>query len=302
MTGTEYDGPIIDAHFHLWRYDPARYPWLAPAQPDNGLAPLRRDHTPADYAALARASGITSSIHIEANWNPDDPVAETEWLCGLKRDAAVANRLIAHAPMSEPHAEAILERQASFEPVVGIRDIMMWHPDPARSRISDRGLMENSVWLRNFAALSRLNLSFELLISPWQTDEAFRLAAKFPDTPIIIGHCGAPIDRDSEGMQRWCHGLRRLSDAPNMFIKISDPVAYDNDWSIDSLRMIVLECIEVFGPDRVMFGTDYPVANLHIGFAQWVDVFRNITQAFSESEKSMIFQGTALRVYWGIDR
>ncbi len=298
MAGTEYDGPIIDAHFHLWQYDPARYPWLAPAEPDNGLSPLRRDHLPADYTDLARPGGIVASIHVEANWNANDPVAETEWLCGMNRKENVANRLIAHAPLAEPRAQAILERQAGFDRVAGIRDIMLWHPKPARSRISDRNLMENPVWLRNFATLSRLDLSFEMLISPWQTDEAFRLAAKFPDTPIIIGHCGAPIDRDTEGMQRWRAGLRRLAAAPNTSLKISDPVAYDNDWNIDSLRTVVLECIDAFGPDRVMFGSDYPVANLHIGFLQWIDTFKTITRDFSETEKSMIFAGTAQRIYW----
>ncbi len=298
MTGTGYDGPIIDAHFHLWVYDPARYPWLAPAESDNGLGPLRRDHLPADYAALAQPNRITASVHVEANWNPENPVAETEWLYGLSPQAAVADRLIAHAPLAEPRAEAILERQASFDRVAGIRDIMVWHPDPAHSRISDRNRFTDPVWRQNFATLARLKLSFEMLISPWQAEEGFSLAADYPDVPIIIGHCGAPLDRDAEGLRRWRLGLRRLAEASNTVLKISDPVAYDNDWSTDSLRTVVLDCIDAFGPDRVMFGSDYPVANLHIGFAQWVDVFSNITRNFSEAEKSMMFEGTARRVYW----
>lgn len=298
MTGSEYDGPIIDAHFHMWRYDPARYSWLAPVEPDNGLAPLRRDYLPADYAALAERSGIVASIHVEANWNADDPVAETEWLCGLAPGTNIANRVIAHAPLAEPRARAILERQVGFDRVAGIRDIMLWHPDPAHSRIADRGLMRNPVWQANFATLSRLGLSFEMLISPWQAEEAFALAAKFPDTTVVIGHCGAPIDRDPEGMRRWRTGLRHLAAAPNTVLKISDPVAYDNDWSFESLRTVVLQCIDAFDPDRVMFGSDYPVANLHIGFPQWIDIFKTITRDFSEAEKSLIFAGTARRVYW----
>lgn len=298
MTGSGYDGPIIDAHFHMWQYDPVRYPWLAPAEQDNGLAPLRRNHLPADYASLAGPGGIVASIHVEANWNTEDPVAETEWLCGLNPGSNIANRVIAHAPLAEARAEAILEKQADFERVAGVRDIMLWHPDPVRSRISDRDLMQDAVWLRNFATLSRLNLSFEMLISPWQAEEASRLAAKFPGTPIIIGHCGAPLDRDEEGMQRWRTGLRGLATASNTILKISDPVAYDNEWSTESLRMVVLECIDAFGPDRVMFGSDYPVANLHIGFSQWIDTFKAIVGDFSEAEKSMMFAGTAKRVYW----
>lgn len=298
MSDAIYGGPIIDAHFHLWRYDPARYPWLAPVKPDNGLSPLRKDYLPRDYADLARQNDIVASVHIEANWNPENPVAETEWLHDLDVADSVADRLIAHAPLAEQRAEAILEQQASFESVAGIRDIMVWHPDAAQSRITDRDRMNNPVWRRNFSCLAALDLNFEMLISPWQAEDAFRVATNFPDTQIVIGHCGAPIDRDADGMMRWRQGLHRLADAPNIVLKISDPVAFDTNWSLESLRTVVLECIDAFGPQRVMFGSDHPVANLHIGFSQWIDVFKIITRNFSEDEKAAIFEHTARRIYW----
>ena len=293
MPGTSYDGPILDAHIHLWDYASATHPWLS----QDGLETLRRDHLPSDYLQLAGPCGVTASVHVETGRPPVESVAETNWLAGLNLPIGVGDRIVAHIALNDAEAERLMEEQAGFERVVGIRDILTWHPDPSLSRVKSRDHMDGPIWRKNFGLLARFSLSFDLLMSPWQAADAHRLALDHPDTVIAINHCGSPFDRDAEGMARWREGLRLLASAPNVVIKISDPVAYDPQWTTASLSEVILTCVETFGPARAMFASDYPVSGLHIGFGEWVDVISMAVASLSADEQRAVFHDTAARVY-----
>lgn len=290
---TRYSGPVIDAHFHLYEYSPDNYPWLA----DESVKSLRRNYLPFEFKKMADKSNITASVHIEAGRNPIDPVAETRWLQALDLPHGVADRWVAHVPLSESCAPQVLVNQAAFEKVVGVRDILTWHPNPALSRVPGECQTKNLKWRNNYARLADLGLSFDLLMSPWQADDIYELAMEHPATMIAINHCGSPIDRDKEGMERWRRGLTRLASAPNTVIKISDPVAYDPNWSRQSLGDVILKCIDAFGPSRAMFASDHPVSGLHIGFEQWFDVFSTAVESLSIEEKEWVYFKTAAAFY-----
>lgn len=294
-----YDGPVIDPHHHLWDYAMRRHPWLV-SEANEGLgnlAPLRRDYLPADYLADAAGQSVVGTVHIEASWTPDDPVAETRWLESIERPGGVAARYVAHAALDHPDAAATLEAQAAFPRVVGIRDIVSWHPDPAKRFVADAGRMASAAWREGFARLRPLGLHFELMMFPNQVADAARLLADLPDQPVVLNHCGSPIDRDADGMRRWRDALKRLAEAPNLSIKISDLVAYDNDWTLDGLRPVVEHCIDCFGPERSMFASDFPVAGLHATFDQIYDGFRLFASGFSEQEQVAMFHDNAHRTY-----
>ena len=157
--------------------------------------------------------------------------------------------------------------------------------------------MDDPAWRAGLARLGKHGLSFDLMVFPNQLGDAARLAADFPDQPFILNHCGSPIDRDAEGMARWRGGLRTLARQPNVAIKISDLVAYDNDWTIDSLRMVVEHCIDCFGTRRAMFASDFPVAGLHASFDEVYDSFREITAGLSGDEQAGLFHDNAWRMY-----
>lgn len=297
MSGKPYKGPIIDAHHHFWNLGLRKHPWLHSGTEHDELEPLRQNHLPADYVQLAHDSNIVASVHVEANWDPNDPIGETLWLDSLERPTGIASRYIAYAPLLDPQAATILEQHAAHERVVGIREILSWHPNPQKRRIPDRERMTNPNWRRNLALLRGHNFNFELLVSPWQLSDARRLADDFPDVTLILNHCGSPMDRDTEGMLRWSEGLRLLAGAPNVSIKVSDPVAYDPDWTFESLSQVILTCIESFGPYRTMFASDDPVAGLHIGFSEWLSVFTKVTRHFSVDEKAAMFCENAQRLY-----
>jgi len=296
-----YSGPIIDAHHHLWDLALDRHPWLAPQADSQGglgdLEPLRRNYLPADYRRDAASQDIVATVHVEASWTSDDCVGETRWLETLDKTGGVAARYVAHVPLASPDAPALLETQASFPRVVGIRDILSWTPDPAR-RFAPRGdLMDDPAWRAGLARLRQHDLSFDLMIFPNQLGDAARLADAFAEQPFILNHCGSPIERDAEGMARWRRGLAELGERPNVAIKISDLVAYDNDWTLDSLRPVVRHCIECFGAARAMFASDFPVAGLHASFDEVFDSFKTITADLSADEHASLFYGNARRIY-----
>ncbi len=296
-----YAGPIVDAHHHLWDYGMGSHPWLAPDQDGHGglggLAPLRRDYLPADYRRDAANHDVVATVHIEASWTPDDCLGETHWLETLPKSDGIARRYVAHVPLVSPEAERLMAEQAAFPRVVGIRDILSWTRDPAR-RFATRGdLMDDPAWRSGLRRLRDHGLSFDLMIFPNQHGEAARLAADFPDQQFILNHCGSPWDRSAEGMAAWREGLRDLARQPNVAIKISDLVAYDNDWTIESLRDVTLHCIDCFGPARAVLASDFPVAGLHATFDEVWDSFKTITADFTAEEQAALFHDNARRLY-----
>ena len=296
-----YDGPIIDAHHHLWDLELKRHPWLSPeAAGRSGLGaldPIRRNYLAADYRRDAHNFNIVATVHIEASWQADDCVGETRWLESIDKPGGVATRYVAHVPLGSPRAQALLDEQAAFERVVGIRDILSWDPDPARRFAARDGIMNEPEWRQGLAGLKRHGMSFDLMVFARQLPDAARLAAHFPDQQFVLNHCGSPIDRDEAGMEAWRNGLLLLARQPNVAIKISDLVAYDHNWSLDSLRPVVRHCIDCFGPDRAMFASDFPVAGLHATFDEVYGSFKTIVSDLTPDEQSALFYGTAKRIY-----
>jgi predicted TIM-barrel fold metal-dependent hydrolase len=296
-----YAGPIIDCHHHLWDLSMDRHPWLAPASGGRdslgNLAAIRRNYLPDDYRRDVAGFEIAATVHVEAGWRADDCLGETRWLETLDKTSGVAARYVVHVPLSDAGAPAIIEAQAAFARTVGVRDILSWDADPARQFADRDGMMDEPGWRDGLACLAGHGLSFDLMIMPRQHADAARLVADFPDQTFILNHCGSPIDRDEDGMRRWRDGIRELSRRPNLFIKISDLVAYDHDWTLDSLGAVVDHCIECFGTKRAMFASDAPVAGLHATIPEVWRSFIALTAAFSADEQRALFHDNARRIY-----
>lgn len=296
-----YAGPIIDAHHHLWDLGLGRHPWLTATAAERGglgeLGPLRRNYLPEDYRRDAAGHDVVATVHVEAGWASEDCVGETRWLETLDKSRGVAAGYVVHVPLASREAPALLEAQAAFDRVVGVRDILSWDPDPARRFAARDGIMDDPAWRTGLSLLGAHHLSFDLMVFPRQLGDAAQLAAAFPDQQFVLNHCGSPIERDAEGMRRWRDGLRLLSERDNVAIKISDLVAYDHDWTLDSLRPVVLHCIDCFGTGRAMFGSDFPVAGLHASFDEVYNSFKTIAAELSADEQTALFFGNAKRIY-----
>lgn len=296
-----YKGPIIDPHHHLWDLRMHRHPWLAPpsnpAASGDKNAPLRRNYLVEDYLADAADQNIVGTVHVEAAWLDNDCLGETRWLESLDKETGIARRYVAHVSLQRPDAHALVEAQADIAPVVGIRDILSWHRDPALTFRAERGVMDDPAWRSGLRSLKQHELAFDLMIFAGQLDDALRLATDFPDQQFVLNHTGSPIDRDDEALSGWRTGISRLSRAANVAVKISALTGYDPDWTVDRIRPFILHCIDAFGSGRCMFASDFPVTGLHATFAETYSIYREVTADFSKDEQAALFFGTAQRVY-----
>jgi hypothetical protein len=258
---------------------------------------LRHTYLPADYRADVGSHNVVGSVHIEAVWDrARNAIEETEWLNTIDKSHGVAARAIAYVPLASPDAPKLLAAQAAHPRVVGVREIIRWHPEPARSW-AELGIVDRPDFRAGVAALAPHDFVLELLMNPYQAAEVARLARDFPNQTILINHCCTPNDRDEAGIARWHACLARLAAEPNVAIKVSNFGAYSPDRSLPVLRQTVMGCIDAFGTARAMFGTDYPVARRNMGYGAMVDAFAAIISDFSAAEQRALFHDNAARYY-----
>ncbi len=296
-----YTGPILDAHHHLWDLKLEKHPWLLPQAGRRKIfgdtTPLYRNYLPDDLERDAAGLDLVGSVHIEASWDRNDPVGETRWIAGLRERNRLPTVAVVRAPLDEPGVGAVLEAQCEFDFVRGVRFILSWHEDPDKRFVERADYMSDPQWLAGFALLREFGLSFDMLIFPGQLADAAGLADRFPETTIVVNHAGSPIDREAAEMEHWRRGLKELGKRPNVRLKISDLCAYDHEWTLESLRPVVHDCLDAFGTDRSMFASDFPVAGLHTGYARMYDAFKDIVQDLTAAEQRALFHDNAVRDY-----
>lgn len=296
-----YDGPIVDAHHHLWDLDLKRHPWLIDAASGIGalgdISYMRRNYLAPDYWADAVGQNVVATVCIEALWDRKrDPVEETLWFEAAEKPGGLASRYVVYAKLDAADAERMVERQAAFSAVAGLRETVRWHPDP-KKRWTDKPLLTDPDWRRGLKLLKRHGLLLELLMNPYQSEDVAKLAFDFPDQVFVVDHCASPVDRDAEGLARWRAGLAAMANAPNIAIKLSNYGAYDPDRSLDNLKATVLPIVEAFGPARTLFGSDYPVARRSMSFADVCERLKDMLEPFSAAEQRAIFHDNAVRYY-----
>ena len=295
-----YDGPIVDAHHHLWDLGSGRYSWLTDGPREavfGSTAPLIRDYLLADYLADMAGLNLVKSVHIQASFHEDDPAAETRWLQGIADESGFPHGIVAYARLEESDAEAVLEAHRANRNMRGIRQIMSWHRNPTWSFNERRDLMQDAAWRRGFGLLGRCDLSFDMMIYSGQLGDVLGLARAFPETRIILNHTGSPADRDDDALAAWRAGMSALAGADNVAVKISDLGAYDHQWTVDSVRPFIRHAIDAFGPERCMFASDFPVAGLHGGADAVYDSFRTIVADLTRAEQRGLFHDNAVRFY-----
>lgn len=295
--------PVIDAHHHLWDLSggPLRYPWLQDPVPHEfflgDYAALKRDYLPADYRRDAAGQGVVKTVHVEAECLRTQQVEETEWLTAVNAAHGMPNAIVAHAWFHTPQAEAILERQAGFALVRGIRSKPVTASSAAAMRPGAPGSMQDPAWLAGFRLLRKYGLSWDLRVPPWHLEEAAAVLRANPDIPVVLNHTGFPWDRSPAGLEMWRRGMRALAALENCFCKLSCLCLPEGDWDYAGNRAVVREAIELFGPARCMFASNFPVDGLRVSCATMFADFRRMTEDYSPGERRALFHDTAAAFY-----
>ncbi len=293
--------PIIDCHQHFWRLGQGNYPWLERTNlTDHRYGPvaaLQRDYLPADYRADTKDFQIFGTVHVEAEWHPSDPLGETRWLHDLAEAEGLPSAIVGQAWFSRDDIADVLVGQAAFPLTRGVREKPAVTPSADAYQTGLPGSMSDPVWRSGFSLLARHGLHFELQTRYWHLTEAAVLARDFPDIRIILNHSGVPEDRSEAGLAAWRAGMQELAYQTNVSLKISGIGEGGHPWSITRQENIVRECINIFGVDRCMFASNYPVDRLVGEFNTIFKGFLEATEHFSISDRRKLFYGNARKTY-----
>ena len=292
--------PLVDPHVHLWDLSHIRYPWLTPPfdsdNPNGSVEPIAADYPLDAYLADANRWDVRGIVHIDAGAHPDDALRETEWLQAMADDRGLPSGIVAFAALDDPGVGTLLGRHAEHARVRGIRHIVNWHPDPARSYAPD-DVTTSDAWERGFALLRNHGLSFDLQAYAGQFDHLAALFARHPDTQVVIDHTGMAIPDDPDGWDLWRRGMAALAALPHVAVKISGMGFTWRPWTIERARPYVLETIEMFGGARTMFASNFPTDKLFGSFDKHFDAYDAITADFTADERHALFAGNANRIY-----
>jgi predicted TIM-barrel fold metal-dependent hydrolase len=286
------DLPIVDAHHHLWRLSggPLYYPWLQDAQPHDfflgDYASLKRDYLPPDYRRDAAGHQVVKTVHVEAECRRDQQVAETQWLTDIHARYGMPNAIVAHAWFHTDDAEDILAQQSEFALVRGIR-----------SKPADRAMMRDPKWLAGLRLLRKFDLSWDLRVKTWELEAAAQVVRAIADIPVVLNHTGFPWDRSEAGLDLWRRGMKALAACEQVHCKLSCLCLPAGAWDFAGNRSIVLEAIEIFGIDRCMFASNFPVDSLRVSYDRIFQDFKRMTAQLSASDRRKLFHDNAARFY-----
>jgi L-fuconolactonase len=274
---------FVDAHHHVWDPAAADYPWMT-----DELAAIRRRFDPDDLAPELDAAGFDATVLVQTRASLD----ETREFLALAAAIPWIRGVVGWADLTDPAVGAVLgELRAATggDRLVGIRHQVHDEPDP--------DWLRRPAVQRGIADVGGHGLAFDLLIRPRELPAAIETVAAHPDVRFVVDHLAKPEIRTG-GWEPWARGLAALGALPNAWCKVSGLVTEADwtTWTAAEMRPYVDHALATFGPDRLMFGSDWPVCLLAASYAEVVDLARSLLPP-GEAERQAMFGGTATAVY-----
>jgi len=274
--------PTIDAHHHFWRYSREEYGWI-----DDSMAEIRRDFLPPDLRIETQIAGMDGVVSVQARQS----LEETRWLLDLAQNNSFIRGVVGWAPLIDPAAPRLLEELRSSNPKLrSVRHVLQGEPD-------ERYMLRDD-FNRGLAALLSLGLAYDILIHERQLPAAIELVDRHPDQVFVLDHIGKPRIRDL-AIEPWRKNMRELARRPNVYCKLSgmSTEAGPGLWTEAQLRAYFQMTLDVFGPSRLMFGSDWPVCIPTCSYARWMNLVLCWIDRLTPREQARILGGTAIEAY-----
>ena len=295
---------IVDAHHHLWDLNNAdtKYSWLMVTEGEaffGDYVAIRKSYLLEDYIEDAKNQNIIKSVHVQAEHDDDKPVNETAWLQNLAdtHSSKLPNAIVAFADFSKNNVSEILDAHQEYKNTRGIRQILSYNKDEPKYSHATEDFMKNSTWVENFKHIRNRSLSFDIQIYKHQMEDAVNLANKYNDVLFILNHTGEPCYQSKEYIESWEQNMTKLAKCENVVAKISGLGMFDPNWTIDSTRIFVEKTIQIFGIERCMFASNFPVDKIFNTFDTYWNSFKEITKNYSENDKQLLFSSNAEKYY-----
>ncbi len=292
---------IVDAHHHFWDLDKNYYPWLSDHHEENfflgDYSTLKKNYLPNDYRKDSSDFEIVATVHVEAEWDRSQQVAETAWLHHLNAKTGLPNAIVGHVWLANDNCEKILNDHKKYPLFRGVRSkpVTALTPDSMEPGLS--GSMQDPAWRRGFQILNNLGLTYDLRVPYWHLYEAAEVVSKHPNMPVVLNHTGFPWDRSEIGLSDWRKAMKTIAECSNVSVKISELGLKNAPWTIDSNKGVVLEALEIFGIQRCMWASNFPVARLRVSYSDQIDGMLEILKDLRSDELDQIFRINAENFY-----
>lgn len=271
---------VIDSHHHFWNYDPVEYDWI-----DENMKIIRRSFLPGDLKAEIDLAGVDGVVSVQAR----QTVEETDALLTYANENGFIKGVVGWVPLAEPTISETLDRYNDAKKLKAVRHVVQGEA---------KGFLDGEAFNQGIEKLRKHNLVYDVLIFERQLEESIRFVDRHPDQAFVLDHIAKPQIKIDQ-LEPWKKNIQELSKRDNVTCKISGMVSeadYDN-WTEDQLHPYLYTILEAFGPDRLMFGSDWPVCLVACGYKRWHDIIRKFIAPLSEYEQGAIMGGTAIRAY-----
>jgi L-fuconolactonase len=270
----------IDSHQHFWEYDPVRDEWI-----DDSMEILKQDFMPQDLDPLLFDAGFDGCITVQA----DQSERETNFLLGLADKHDFIKGVVGWVDLKSPKLEERLVHFEQFKKLKGFRHILQG--EPAGTMLDDR-------FLNGISALQKTRFRYDILIFENQLRECIKFVEHFPEMHFVIDHIAKPVIKESS-FDEWADSMKKLSDFPNIYVKLSGMVteADWNHWKKDDFEPYLDTCLELFGSNRLMIGSDWPVCLLAAEYDEVIAIIEDYLDSLSQTEYRDIMGQTAVEFY-----
>lgn len=285
----------IDAHHHLWDLNAVHYPWLSATGVTRFFgdpSPIQRNYLLPEFRRDAGGLGASASVHIQVG--AKDGLHEARWVQAVAdADPDWPMAQVVFCDLTAQNLTAQLDAFQELNTVRGVRQIVGRAPGED-AVTGTNSLLENPQFLAGLKEVGKRGLSFDLQLTPELMEKTAAVLTQAPETSIALCHAGSPHDRTESGLKNWAKRLRKLSDLPQVTCKLSGLGMFQHDWSTDDFRPIIETCLEQFGAQRCMFGSNFPVDSLYSDCATLVHAHRTLVP---DDLQDQVFRKTAQKFY-----
>ncbi len=289
---------IIDAHHHIWRR--ADLPWLlGPTQPRifGPYDAIKRDYLIDEYRADIAGSGVTKSVYVQANWAANWFAEEAAWVARVHAETGWPHAISAFCNMLQDDARRDLDKLAEEPLVRGIRHQMHHHHNPLYRFAPDAQAVGSDQVIENVARLADYDFIFELQIFAGQIDAALALVEACPRVTFVLQHAMMAEDLSETGRQEWRDAMARLAAQPNVVCKLSGLGTFLHANDPDHIAAIVGVALELFGAQRCLYGSNFPIEKLWTDYASLIGATTAALAKLSKAKRQAVLHDVAARVY-----
>jgi len=271
----------LDSHQHFWSYSEREYDWI-----DERMSRIRRNFAPGDLEPILRRNGFDGSVAVQVRQS----LEETEYLLGLADEHDFIRGVVGWVDLRSPGARRDLERLSEHPRFLGVRHVVQAEPD-------DRFLLRDD-FLQGIALLRDLDLTYDILVYHRHLPVVVDFVARFAGHRLVLDHIGKPAIAKGE-LEPWASSIRKLGKMENLYCKVSGMVTEADwaGWKKSDFTLYLEIVLESFGPRRLLFGSDWPVATLAASYGKVVEIVEDFLDPLSAAEKDAVFGGNAADFY-----